>query len=87
MQPWPFHPVPNNALPQAVPVTGHPPALVAGPLGHQEVDVDRVALPVAVGPILSLAHQSHFLRQLHKDDHAGSAEVKTHACSGEESDV
>ena len=62
-------------------MTEYPPALIAGPLSHQEVDVDRIALPMAVSPILSLAHQSHFLRQLHKDNHAGCAEVEAHTCS------
>ena len=74
----------GNALPVTIPVTEHPPALVTGPFSHKEIDVDRIALPMAVGPILSLAHQSHFLRQLYKDNHAGCAEVKAHACSSGE---
>ena len=55
------------------------PSLIRCALGDEEVDIDRQLLAVPVSPVLGLPNQSHLLRQLHKDNSAGSAEVQASA--------
>ena len=61
---------------QAAAGNGAAPALIRGALGYQEVDIDRQLLAMPVGSVLSLTHQGHLLRQLHKHNSAGCAEVQ-----------